>query len=416
MLSSFLTAVQSALTSAAKGFLFASFLPVLSFVVANYALLKVLKISWATPYVARAETWANASLSQNVLASFALVVAVLLMAMILTALQPVLLRLLEGEGLPRALASELHRRQVSRRERLRRRVELARPAMTELADLLERVVTLQDLKTNGRRPAQATVDMLRELERQRCLGETILPASIENAEEALRADAEVPGRQPDALLTELKTELMRAAEYALDRATHTSYMAERALQTWFPGDVFEPTPSSDNVLAPTTLGNIARTMRTYALRRYSMDLDIFWTRLQKVMADNTSSKMFETLQAQKTQLDCIVALFFLAVLTGLLWVPALAATHTHGLAFSVLASATPCACWLLYHAACRTYLVFADQVRTAVDFFRFDVLTGYKLALPLGTREEERLWTRLGSRVAYANDSETFTYARQQQR
>jgi hypothetical protein len=155
-------------------------------------------------------------------------------------------------------------------------------------------------------------------------------------------------------------------------------------------------------------------MRTYALRRYSMDLDIFWTRLQKVMADSTKSKMFDTLQTQKAQLDFLVTLFFATLLTAILWLPWLAAERAHPLAFRLLGTLLPVACWLLYGAACRTYLVFADQVRTAVDFFRLEVLSGFQLALPVGTREEEALWFRLGNRVGYANDGETFFYVRQQ--
>jgi hypothetical protein len=415
MLSSLLTAVQGALTNAPRGFLIASFLPVLTFLVANFWLLAVLEISWAKTYVTKVEQLADKGATQSVLASFAIVAAVGLLATFLAALQPVLLRLLEGEGLPRSFAAELHRCQVSRRDRLRDCAERAFLAKETFARLRSAAENLPALPTGGRDPARATIDSVRELERQRCLGEAVLPESLESAIAALDAATQVPGhhRTPPKL-DELIASVSRVAGYAQERANHTYYAAERALQTWFPGDVFDRTPSSDNVLAPTTLGNIARTMRTYALRRYSMDLDIFWSRLQKVIADNGGSKMYDALQAQKAQLDCFVGLFFLTALTGILWLPPLAAAHVHGFAFSMLATVVPAGCWILYHAACRTYLVFADQVRTAVDFFRLDVLSGYKLALPMGTREEERLWFRLGNRVGYANDGETFTYARQQ--
>ena len=71
-------------------------------------------------------------------------------------------------------------------------------------------------------------------------------------------------------------------------------------------------------LAPTRLGNLTRTMRSYTLDRYGMDLEVFWTRLQKVAIEK-GDKGFAAMQDAKTQVDFLVSLCWLTVSFTVLW-------------------------------------------------------------------------------------------------
>jgi hypothetical protein len=142
-----------------------------------------------------------------------------------------------------------------------------------------------------------------------------------------------------------------------------------------------------------------------------VDLDIFWTRFQKAMSD-TTSKMPDNLAGQKCQVDFLVNMLWLTLLTGLVWTPALWIEGAHPALFVGVAIIVPALAWLLYDAACHAYLVFADQLRTAVDFFRFDVLNQLLIGAPNGTEDEEELWERLGNRIGYGRKDATFVYVR----
>jgi hypothetical protein len=130
------------------------------------------------------------------------------------------------------------------------------------------------------------------------------------------------------------------------------------------------------------------------------------------MADSPTSKTFDSLQAQKSQLDFLVNLFWLAVATGIVWLPWLAVERLHPILFCATAIGIPWLGSVLYAAACRSYVVFADQIRTAVDYFRFDMLAGLRINIPAGTLEEEEIWERLGNRIGYARQDATFIYVR----
>jgi hypothetical protein len=221
------------------------------------------------------------------------------------------------------------------------------------------------------------------------------------------------------LIAEARTMMQEIVAYARDRRQDRYLRAYNRMQFSFPGfsfpsRVFDTEPSTDNVLAPTAFGNIGRTMRSYSMRRYGMDLDIFWSRVQKVMADSQTPKLFDTLQTQKSEVDFAVTSFWFTVAIGLIWIPILTIDRTHATLFRAVTLGAPLAAWALYEAACRAYLVFADTVRTAVDFYRLDVLRAYQLTDPPGTVEERVLWERLGNLVGYARHDATFIYARKQ--
>jgi hypothetical protein len=158
--------------------------------------------------------------------------------------------------------------------------------------------------------------------------------------------------------------------------------------------------SPQNVLYPTTMGNIGSTMRSYAISRYSLDLDIFWSRLQScVQSDNN---YFGVLQDVKVQLDFLVTSFWLTGVFALIWTPI--AFYEGSLLEFLAVGASGFLPLFLYSLACDAYLLFADLMRGAVDLYRFKLAVNLNLPLPGGTEEERLFWTRLGNIIGYASE------------
>jgi hypothetical protein len=162
--------------------------------------------------------------------------------------------------------------------------------------------------------------------------------------------------------------------------------------------------TSLTVLAPTRLGNVTRTIRSYALDRYGLDLDIFWTRLQKVATSD--DKSFTNLQDAKNQVDFLVSVFWLTVIFTVLWSAVSLWVQPAPRTFLATTAAGPIVARLVYLAAVQNYLVFADLMRSEVDLFRFNLLGALHVETPPGNREETAVWQNLGGWMGYGNDND----------
>jgi hypothetical protein len=406
MLTSLLSAIQGAFASFARGFLIVALVPTVLFVAANLAILSAVNWAWFIHLK-------PAALADG-LPTVLWIVGLAAAALVLSALQPLFYRLTEGEALPAVLRWYMHSVQRYRLDCMRdqaRTIAALNTGIDMMYDGWVANLTLPPRLLGGSVPSAATLRLIRGLESQRRMGREISFATIQKAVYAMFLHL-APGPNPTPpQLRDSRRDLIRIIRYARDNVKYQNRTVHNQLQASFPGEVFDPTVATDNILAPTGFGNIGRTMRSYALRRYSMDLDIFWTRFQKAMAD-TSSKMPENLAGQKNQVDFLVNMLWLTLLTGAFWTPALWLEGAHPVLFVGAAIITPALAWLLYDAACRAYLVFADQLRAAVDFFRFDVLSQLQINAPNGTSDEEELWARLGNRIGYARKDATFVYVR----
>src|SRR5262249_13804957 len=144
-------------------------------------------------------------------------------------------------------------------------------------------------------------------------------------------------------------------------------------------DPSAPEARLQNVLALTTMGNIGQTIRSYAITRYNLDLEIFWSRLQNSIQGNTN--YFGVLQDVKVQVDCVVSLVWLSALFSLVWTPWMLVQGAFP-EFAIAGAAGLLSLWL-YSLACSSYAVFADVMRSAVDLFRFKLLDDLHIALPV---------------------------------
>src|SRR3954463_3513529 len=216
----------------------------------------------------------------------------------------------------------------------------------------------------------------------------------------LRYD-ENEGTPSAELLSDDRKRFLYLVNYARDRRKSDFLRLSNEKQFNYPGEVHPSFGrSSINMLAPTQFGNIGRTMRSYALTRYSLDLDLFWTRLQRTM-QNTADKFYQVMQETKAQVDCFVALAFLSVLFTGFWTVYFISQPRHPFLFLAIGFVGPLVTYASYRLPGQSYSVFADLVRAAVDGYRFGLLTDLHITQPFGTREEELIWELLGVRTGY---------------
>ncbi|MGA9355912.1 MAG: hypothetical protein WBV46_19655, partial [Terriglobales bacterium] len=173
----------------------------------------------------------------------------------------------------------------------------------------------------------------------------------------------------------------------------------------FPVDLNSVAERSAIILAPTKMGNIGGTMRSYAQKHYGFDLEVLWTRLQN--ASQSSDKFYTVLQDAKVQLDFFVATTWFAVVTTIAWLLLQLLVFRRPAEFLSIGMIGPVVSVLAYQLSCRAYSVFADLMRSCVDLFRFKVLTDLHLPLPLGLEEEKAAWQDLANLMGYENTQST---------
>ena len=152
-------------------------------------------------------------------------------------------------------------------------------------------------------------------------------------------------------------------------------------------------------VAPTRMGNVAESVRSYALSRYGMNLDFFWPRLQKVLQNK--SGFYQTLQDAKTQLDFIVSLFWLTLVSTALWLALLPFLSRTWLPLISVWMFGPLIAIMWYRMAVQNYRSFAGLLRSCIDLFRFELLTDLKIPLPQDSQVEQQTWDRLNHWISY---------------
>jgi hypothetical protein len=156
-------------------------------------------------------------------------------------------------------------------------------------------------------------------------------------------------------------------------------------------------------VAPTRMGNISNAAGYYAASRYSMNLEVFWTRLQKVLQADTN--FYTVLQEAKMQVDFLVALVWLSLTFTLLWVVLLPVLGEGRDLFLIIAVFGPILTYICYRIALQNYRVFSDLLRASVDLYRLDLLKALHIELPANAEQERTLWEMLERRLSYSDST-----------
>jgi hypothetical protein len=421
VLNSLLGSIQTPLFS--KGYLLGGLFPTILFATSNGGML------WL--HDERFKEWVRDvdGLDDKTLAYGALVAALLVTAHLLSTLQSVMLEAFEGKHRPvRWLAPLMYRATRRRVVRLGTHYHELSASLAVLESASAGwVASLGAAKNAGDQTdgadgwpvdfqegaaAQGEVGKayraVRTVLGQRSRGSIVpfetLEAAVKALEPVLRERSSVLGTPSSTALGAAYDDLNEAIRYVRDRLALERRQTHQLRQFNYPGTMApgDEERSTHNLLAPTQVGNIGRTMRSYALTRYGFDLDIFWTRLQKCI----SSDYFTVLQDAKVQLESLVALTWLSGVFTAVWCALLVVVYPSRDQFLIVGIAGPVVTRALYLLVCHSYLVLADVIRSAVDLFRFDLLKELHQPLPYGIDEERRVWLRLGQMIGYGEYGE----------
>jgi hypothetical protein len=415
MLSSFLDSIKQQFGT--KSYWLASMLPLVLFLAAN-----VLVLYGHSPDIVN---WLSKveGLEQKTLLYSALTATLLALAYVLSIMSSLMLEGLEGKVGPfRWMSGLLYARQWRALRSIDKHYQSAADLQGDIEhkkgnwekilarnlyegqmapELLRHKPALWHFRTAGRKMA-----VIRFRHRY---GWCIKAKQLQEAVEPLaKALAQNEAGHEDLLSNALK-DLQTAITYALDRYQFEIRRLSHLRQINFPG--VSPSakeqpegPTANNILAPTAMGNIGRAMATYTLKRYQLDLDIFWTRLQNSLQKD-AKEYYSILQDTKVQVDCAVTLFWLSLLFTLFWTTALQwwfldVTVREFLIVGISGTVSVVGC---YQLACQSYRIFADVMRSSVDLLRFQVLQALHIPLPSGSEEERNLWLRLGNATGFGN-------------
>jgi hypothetical protein len=150
------------------------------------------------------------------------------------------------------------------------------------------------------------------------------------------------------------------------------------------------------------MGNIAESVRGYARSRYAMNLDPFWSRLQKILIDD--DKFYSMLVDAKTQLDFMISLFWVTVSFTSIWTIELLVLRRSVRLFLLVVIGGPILSILWYRIALQNYRAFADICRTSVDLYRFQLLDLLHVKRPLGSRQERKIWAEVNRVIGYGEE------------
>lgn len=277
-------------------------------------------------------------LGQASLVTFAALLALTIVAYVLSTLNLLMRQILEGRYLPDWIAAGLGQRHQDRLHKVERKLTQAR---RELGSLRTKGATWNEQLGEAMRegfatkrcsyiPPEAVKTVIRRRENNDTLAETHLQAAVNALVPILKANStqEVGNAQSDKLDAD-NAEVRLAILYAIEQKESEVVRYFNVRQFDFAGAE----------IRPTRMGIIAETAAYYAKSRYGLNLDFFWSRLQKAIA--ADSTLYSNLQDAKSQLDFMVSMFWHTTLYTLIWVLVLPSAHPPLWEYAVVAGLGP---------------------------------------------------------------------------
>jgi hypothetical protein len=396
------TLLNSLATYFSKFFIVASFLPTLVFSFFNGAMAFLLFESfhnWVT-----AEFFGKSTNSRSLFITTAIAVALLVGAYVLSALNNYLRGILEGKW-PDAISRLFVAGQVRRLYVMQRRVAEANRIRQEVSahsgawiDRLRnaRIAGEQqaDNKLSGNSDVVSKVKMMR---RSQLMNRLIEPTDLANAVDSLESflkvnKASARSTKDQAMLGELHQELVLMIQSTGDMAAKEHMRLHNELTSRF----------GDQQIAPTTMGNIANTIQSYAVRRYNCNLELFWSELQRVVQKDANA--YIALQESKAQLDFLISCCWLTLSWSLIWTVVLGVWGYSVFWFWMIAVLGPTAAYFWYRAGTEHYRSFADVLTTSLDLFRLELLEALHIPIPADVEDERNTWDTLHRLTSYGED------------
>jgi hypothetical protein len=394
-LSSILTSLQNLVS---KSFALSSFAPSLVFWFANALMLFVLNSSFRA--FALSVLSKNSGLSALIVT--VCVAGIAMFAYTLSALLPAIQTIMEGNWpqwatwlfVPAQMKQfELLEEKIAKNVMLRGRLgSVASNGQTQIEFWKTSLRTARqaggaaavnnfDIRKDS---AKKVVDLAKRRRHSLPISANEINAAVTQLVFELRSNnADLPGPAGDYALESIRALLWDLIEYA-DQFAASEYrqlLTERQF-------TFGELP-----LAPTKMGNVAKTVQGYAARRYNFNFVLFWSRLQS--SAQADKDFGPRLESTKTQLDFLVACTFLTFIWTGIWAIWLITSGGSPLLFLGVSLVGPIVAWMWYRVAIAQYRTFADVLRSSIDLFRFTLLQQLNLSLPDGVLQERELWQDL---------------------
>jgi hypothetical protein len=401
-----------------RSFIIASFFPVVIFAISNGVMLYLFSASFRRAFEAYFALNATGQTTYGV----GILIAISFVAYIFSTLNLYLLELLEGRHF--AGFTSLQRRMVAEKQRqldaLQRNLErsqrqffLLKTHADEWLDRLGKAYrAANESNVESKYSAESSVSTkIGKLKAERTRNVLITDLQFEGVVSAFEQEVKsypivAEGSKADDLENRRKLDEDHTSIRLL--IDYSQRIAENNFIEAFNEKEFQYSRYKVNA---TSMGNIAESVPSYARSRYEMNLDSFWSRLQKsIQADE---KFYLTMIDAKTQLDFLVSLFWLTTVFTVIWLASLLYVRTSWLAFVLVGVIGAGLAALWYEIAKQNYLAFADILRTSVDMFRFDLLKELHVKLPSSSDHERTIWKQLNYLIGHGDETETVRYFHQ---
>lgn len=149
-------------------------------------------------------------------------------------------------------------------------------------------------------------------------------------------------------------------------------------------------PPNENRLMPTRLGNALRAAEDYPRTVYGMDSLFWWPRLWPLLPDVVRNEVNESMVPIVTLLNLASLTAVVAILGSLYFIFENLSWQALFLSFGGLLLAL-----ISYRAAVSQAINYGENIRMAIDLYRFNLLKALHQPLPKTLDEEIKLWDRL---------------------
>lgn len=382
-------------------FLLSGFFPWLTFALANGLMIEFI---WPG-HALLTSAYAALKPGGQAVAGVAVLVGVAMVAYVSSTLNRPLRILLEG-SLPEFIANPMRHTQSEQRRNADaeiRRIQILKSNLDRAAE--EHVKQLKKARGNRSRPGETAsngnaaeggetpeltlknafnaIDELRGEKNVARAAESSLPDAVRKTLHAMKFT------NTESDVDEVQQAMSDAIKFMQDRVDKVYVQRYTERETRFPRDD----------IAPTAMGNLAEAVRSYAMSRYNLSLDFFWSRLQTIAQTNPG--FIRTVANAKTRLDAIILLLYLTAAFVAFWTVALFFVAPSPAVFLAVGILGPGLVYLLHRFALQGQWIFGEAQRTVIDLYRLDLLRALHLPVPATTDEEKTLWGDLRNFAAY---------------
>lgn len=152
-----------------------------------------------------------------------------------------------------------------------------------------------------------------------------------------------------------------------------------------------PPPGHQGQVMPTRLGNILKNAELYPRVRYGLDAVLVWPRLYPILPDRFAA----ALSAAKANLDFLLAFSAVAAGFAVLAGGYLVVVGAPWWLFLACFWGGALVAWAAYHGVVGAALVYSQQIKTAFDLYRGDLLEKLGIPAPASFDDERARWRQL---------------------